>query len=94
MTSQFHTEVRIVDPKTGVVDHAGDAGVDSMVGTLNELNAVHSTRGQTPLTRWDRGWTNRKPVGTDRRCRSVPLVRDPHGDKVSDGVIGGQQVSS
>jgi putative transposase len=62
VNSQFLTEISVVDTVTGVVD----AGVGSMVTSLDELNAlftswvemvyhqaVHSTTGQTPLHRWD-----------------------------------------
>jgi putative transposase len=75
VTSQFLTEITTVDTKTGVVD----AGVGSMVTSLDELNAlfsswvemvyhqaVHSTTGQTPLARWDASWVGRKPVRKTR----------------------------
>ena len=74
VNSQFLTEITTVDHATGVVD----AGVGSMVGTLDELNALftswvemvyhqatHSTTGQTPLARWDKGWARRRPVRKD-----------------------------
>ena len=75
VNSQFLTEISVVDTATGVVD----AGVGSMVTTLDELNAlfsswvemvyhqaVHSTTGQSPLARWDAGWVTRRPVRKSR----------------------------
>lgn len=75
VNSQFLTEITTVDTVTGVVD----AGVGSMVTTLDELNAlfsswvemvyhqaVHSTTEQTPLARWDAGWATRRPVRKSR----------------------------
>lgn len=75
VNSQFLTEITTVDTATGVVD----AGVGSMVTSLDELNAlftswvemvyhhaVHSTTGQTPLQRWDASWAGRKPVRKSR----------------------------
>lgn len=56
-----------------------DAGVGSIVTTLEELNAlftswvemvyhraIHSTTGQTPLARWDTGWAGRSPVRKEK----------------------------
>ena len=75
VTSQFLTEITTVDSTTGVVD----AGIGSMVTSLDELNAlftswvemvyhqaVHSTTGQSPLQRWDASWVGRKPVRKSR----------------------------
>ena len=61
------------------VNAEADAGVGSVVTTLDELNAlftswvemvyhqaVHSTTGQTPLQRWDAGWAGRRPVRKEK----------------------------
>jgi putative transposase len=74
VNSQFLTEITVTDTPGG----GGEPGVGSMVGTLDELNAlftswvhmvyhqtVHSTTGQTPLARWETGWANRDPNRRD-----------------------------
>ena len=75
MNSQFLTEITINDTTADT----GDAGVGTMVGTLDELNALftswvemvyhqatHSTTGQTPIQRWDAGWATHHPVRKDK----------------------------
>ncbi|TAM66993.1 MAG: hypothetical protein EPN48_15130 [Microbacteriaceae bacterium] len=70
VSSQFLTEITVVDTQTGVMDD----GVGGIVTTLEELNGlfsswvemvyphtVHSTTGQSPLARWDAGWVTRRP---------------------------------
>lgn len=69
VTSQFLTEIT-TDPAAGT---AGTA-----VSSLQELNAlftswievvyhraVHTTTGQTPMTRWEAGWEGRRPRHKD-----------------------------
>lgn len=78
VTSQFLTEVTVTD-----IDQASDddAAAGSAVASMEELNSLftswvemvyhhteHTTTGQTPLQRWDHGWTHRSP---DRRGPDV-----------------------
>lgn len=78
VTSQFLTEITVADP-VGQVD--GHGAVGSAVTSLDELNGlftswvemvyhqgVHSSTGQTPIARWNAGWSSRRP---DRRDPAV-----------------------
>ena len=104
VNSQFLTEISVVDHTTGIVD----AGVGSMVTTLDELNALFSSwvemvyhprhplhdRADAAATLGCRlGWTTAGAENAGRDRGGVPVVGDPHGDEVRDGVVAVEHLS-
>ncbi|MHB1065579.1 MAG: Mu transposase C-terminal domain-containing protein, partial [Georgenia sp.] len=77
VTSQFLTEITTATAQT-IPAPARAAAAGTAVTTLEELNAlftswvevvyhhgVHTTTGQSPITRWDAGWEGRRPNHKD-----------------------------